>query len=210
MRHGKAGRKLNRTASHRKATLSALGVSLLRHKRITTTAAKAKETRSIIEPLITKAKNAVAVETEDTGKNVHARRHVFSVLRDRTAVTTLFDEVAPKVASRPGGYTRVIKLGRRRGDGAEMAVIELVDFNIADEKPAKSTQKKRQKPGLILAKTQAFGKKIPSEMESFLNNASFQKAVRSILFLKRLLLSHLILSKVCSQAIYHGIFRQMQ
>ncbi len=141
MRHGKVGRKLNRTASHRKATLSALSVSLLRHKRITTTVAKAKETRVVVERLITKAKNAVSGESNDAPKNVHARRHVFSLLRDRSAVTTLFDEVAPKVAERAGGYTRVIKLGRRQGDGAEMAVIELVDFNVGSEKPAKSAKK---------------------------------------------------------------------
>jgi len=158
MRHGKSGRKLKRTASHRKATLSALSVSLLHHKRITTTVAKAKETKNVIEPLITRAKNAVAAETDETGKNVHARRHVFSVLRDRTAVTELFNEVAPKVASRPGGYTRVIKLGRRRGDGAEMAVIELVDFSLAGEKPAKTAKKqaaKRTKKGSAKAPAKA-------------------------------------------------------
>ncbi len=138
MRHGKVGRKLKRTASHRKATLSALSVSLLEHKRITTTVAKAKETRNVVERLITKAKNAVARETEGTGLNVHARRHVFSLLRDRKAVTTLFNEVAPKVATRPGGYTRVIKLGRRQGDGAEMAIIELVDFQVGAEKTSKA------------------------------------------------------------------------
>jgi large subunit ribosomal protein L17 len=141
MRHGKVGRKLGRTASHRKATLSALSVSLIRHKRITTTVAKAKETRNVIEKLITKAKNAVALETEESGKNVHARRHIFSLLRDRDAVMTLFNEVAPKVATRPGGYTRVVKLGQRQGDGAEMAIIELVDFNLAGEKPAKTAKK---------------------------------------------------------------------
>jgi len=149
MRHGKSGRKLGRTASHRKATLSSLSVSLFRHKRITTTVAKAKETRMVVEKLITRAKNAVAGETEEKGKNVHARRHVFSLLRDRDAVTTLFNEIAPKVATRPGGYTRVVKLGRRLGDGAEMAIIELVDFNVAGEKAAtaarKSVSKKSRK-----------------------------------------------------------------
>ncbi|HAV24157.1 MAG: 50S ribosomal protein L17 [Ignavibacteria bacterium GWA2_55_11] len=137
MRHQKSGRKLKRTASHRKATLSALSAALFRHKRITTTTAKAKEMRMVVERLITKAKNAVALETGvEPKKNVHARRLCFAFLRDRDAVTTLFNDIAPKVAGRPGGYTRVVKLGRRMGDGAEMAVIELVDFNVAGEKAA--------------------------------------------------------------------------
>lgn len=143
MRHQKSGRKLKRTASHRRATLSALSVSLIRHKRITTTVAKAKETRMVVERLITKAKNAVAQETgTEPKKNVHARRFCFAFLRDRAIVSTLFNEIAPKVASRPGGYTRVVKLGRRMGDGAEMAVIELVDFNVAGEKAAAKPETK--------------------------------------------------------------------
>jgi large subunit ribosomal protein L17 len=119
-----------------------LSIALIQHKRIKTTIAKAKETRVVVERLITKAKNAVAAETEETGKNVHVRRNVFSFLRDRTAVVTLFNDIAPKVSTRPGGYTRVVKLGQRQGDGAEMAIIELVDFNLADDKkPAESTKK---------------------------------------------------------------------
>lgn len=148
MRHQKAGRKLKRTASHRRATLSALSVALIKHKRITTTLAKAKELRLVVEPVITRAKNAVAGETADGPKNVHARRMTFAFLRDRDAVTALYKDVAPKVAARPGGYTRVVKLGRRYGDGAEMAIIELVDFQLGAEKPAaKSAAKKEAKGG---------------------------------------------------------------
>ena len=127
MRHLKSGRKLKRTRSHRKATLAALSASLIQHKKIWTTAAKAKETRMFVEKLITRAKNAVAQEGDGKLKNVHARREVFAFLRDRSAVSTLFNEIASKVANRPGGYTRVVKLGRRFGDGAELAVIELVE-----------------------------------------------------------------------------------
>lgn len=142
MRHLKSGRKLKRTASHRRATLSALSASLIKYKRITTTLAKAKETRMVVEPLITRAKNAVAGETGESPKNVHARRVSFAFLRERSVVTTLFNDIAPKVAQRPGGYTRVIKLGRRRGDGAEMAVIELVDFQAGAAKAAPAPAKK--------------------------------------------------------------------
>ncbi len=144
MRHLRAGRKLKRTASHRKATLSALSIALIKHKRIRTTTAKAKETRMVVEKLITRAKNAVGRETEGTAKDVHARREVFAFLRDRQAVVELFKEIAPKVATRPGGYTRVVKLGRRQGDGAEVAVIELVDFNTGQDKAAAKAAKKTQ------------------------------------------------------------------
>ena len=113
MRHRKSGRKLGVTASHRKAMLSALCTALIRHKKIKTTLAKAKETRMFVEKIITRAKNAVA--TEGDKKNVHARREVYRTIRDRAVVTELFGEIAPKVASRPGGYTRVVKLGQRFG-----------------------------------------------------------------------------------------------
>ncbi|HVN47193.1 MAG TPA: 50S ribosomal protein L17 [Bacteroidota bacterium] len=141
MRHQKSGRKLKRTASHRKATLSALSTALIAHKRIKTTIAKAKETRRVVEKLITTAKNAVAHETTEQ-KNIAARREVFSYLRSRSAVTALFTEIAPKVATRAGGYTRIVKLGQRQGDGAEVAVVELVDFNIGQEKAAAKAAKK--------------------------------------------------------------------
>ena len=124
MRHGKKGNKLSRTASHRKALFMNLGCQLITHKRITTTLAKAKALRTYIEPLITKTKN-----TESKEAIMHNHRIVFSYLNDKAAVKELFTVVAPKVAGRPGGYTRIIKLGARTGDNAEIAMIELVDFN---------------------------------------------------------------------------------
>jgi large subunit ribosomal protein L17 len=153
MRHRKAGRKLKRTASHRRATLGALATALLKHKRITTTVAKAKETRIVVEKMITRAKNARAVDAkavaggERAKKFIeaagHARREVGRLVKDREAVSDLFTVIAEKVATRPGGYTRIVKLGRRYGDNAEMAVIELVDFNAAQESaPKKKTSKK--------------------------------------------------------------------
>jgi large subunit ribosomal protein L17 len=119
MRHGNKVNKLSRTASHRRALMANLTISLIKHKRITTTLAKAKALRVYAEPLITKAKN-------DT---THSRRTVFAYLRDKDAIIELFSTVADKVASRPGGYTRILKLGNRLGDNSEMAMIELVDFN---------------------------------------------------------------------------------
>ncbi|MEK7748450.1 MAG: 50S ribosomal protein L17 [Bacteroidota bacterium] len=146
MRHLVSGRKLKRTHSHRRATLAALSVSLIQHKKIRTTMAKAKEARMFVEKLITRAKNAVAKEAGATMKNVHARREVFAFLRDRGAVSTLFNEIAAKVATRPGGYTRVVKLGRRHGDGAELAMIELVDYSTGQEKQAPKQAAKASKP----------------------------------------------------------------
>ncbi len=131
MRHLVKGRKLGRTPAHRKATMSSLSVALIKEHRIVTTEAKAKELRSYVEPLITRAK-------EDT---THNRRQVFSKLKDKQAVSHLFDEVAQKAMDRPGGYTRVIKIGNRSGDGAKMAVMELVDYN--DIKPEDSQKRKR-------------------------------------------------------------------
>ena len=143
MRHRKAGRKLKRTSSHRKATLIALSTALLRHKKIQTTVAKAKEARIFVEKLITTAKNAVAAEGEK--KNVHARRQIARYIKDRDIVQELFNEIAPKVASRPGGYTRVVKLGQRFGDGAEVAVLELVDYNTGQEKVTSKGKKEKAK-----------------------------------------------------------------
>lgn len=131
MRHLVKGRKLGRTKSHRAATLAALSVALIKEHRIVTTLAKAKELRTFVEPLITKAK-------EDTS---HNRRQVFSKLKDKQAVTSLFGEISEKVGDRPGGYTRVVKMGSRSGDAADMAVIELVDYN--DIKPEDSQKTKR-------------------------------------------------------------------
>lgn len=119
MRYGDKIKNLSRTASHRRALLSNLAVQLIEHKRIVTTLAKAKALRVYVEPLITKAK-------ENT---THQRRVVFSYLQDKHAITELFGPVAEKIAGRPGGYTRIIKLGARVGDNAETAMIELVDFN---------------------------------------------------------------------------------
>jgi large subunit ribosomal protein L17 len=142
MRHQNSGRKFNRTASHRKATLAALCTALIVHKKIKTTVAKAKETRMFVEKIITRAKNAVANETAPDKKNIAARREVFAALRSKEAVSSLFKDIAPKVATRPGGYTRVVKLGRRLGDGAEIAVLELVDFNVGQDKAAAKAAKK--------------------------------------------------------------------
>ena len=119
MRHGKKNNHLSRTDSHRRAMLANMASSLILHKRITTTLAKAKALRVYVEPLITKAK-------DDT---THSRRTVFSYLQNKEVVTMLFREVAEKVASRPGGYTRILKMGNRLGDNASMALIELVDYN---------------------------------------------------------------------------------
>ena len=124
MRHGNKNNNLSRTASHRRALLMNLGCQLITYKRITTTLAKAKALRTYIEPLITKTKANASKESIS-----HNHRIVFSYLNDKAAVKELFTVIAPKVASRPGGYTRVIKLGARVGDNAELAMIELVDFN---------------------------------------------------------------------------------
>src|SRR6478672_11464794 len=124
MRHGNKNNNLSRTASHRRALMMNLGCQLITYKRITTTLAKAKALRTYIEPLITKTK-----ANESKEAIMHNHRIVFSYLNDKNAVKELFTVVAPKVAGRPGGYTRIIKLGARTGDNAEMAMIELVDFN---------------------------------------------------------------------------------
>ena len=137
MRHGKKHNHLGRTTSHRKAMLSNMATSLILHKRITTTLAKAKALRVYVEPILTKSKN-------DT---THSRRTVFSYLQDKDAVTILFREVAEKIANRPGGYTRIIKMENRLGDNAEMALIELVDYNTVyggdNEQTAKKTTRRR-------------------------------------------------------------------
>ena len=132
MRHNKAINHLGRQSDHRKALLANMASSLIMHKRINTTVAKAKALKSYVEPLITKSK-------EDT---THNRRVVFSYLKDKNAVTELFRTIAPKVADRPGGYTRVLHTGFRQGDAAEMALIELVDFNEAALASAPKSAKK--------------------------------------------------------------------
>ncbi|MGV6832612.1 MAG: 50S ribosomal protein L17 [bacterium] len=138
MRHGKKINHLGRKAAHRKAMLANMACSLIEHKRINTTLAKAKALKKFVEPLVTKSK-------EDT---THNRRIVFSKLRQKPAVTELFRDVATKVGDRPGGYTRIIRLGNRLGDNAEMALIELVDYNdvyTSGDTKKKSTRRGRRK-----------------------------------------------------------------
>lgn len=164
MRHGKKFNHLGRTDSHRKALLSNMASSLIRHKRITTTLAKAKALRKYVEPLITKSKN-------DT---THSRRTVFSYLKDKESVGILFREVSEKVADRPGGYTRIIKLENRFGDNAEMAILELVDYNDVyvkgeAKKEKKSTRRRgRKKSG---AKQETEVKTTAVETEEFSTKA---------------------------------------
>ena len=145
MRHNKAINHLGRKSGHRKALLANMATSLILNKRINTTVAKAKALQGYVEPLITKSK-------EDT---THSRRVVFSYLKNKEAVTELFRTVAPKIAERPGGYTRVLKTGFRQGDGADMALIELVDFNEAAlasaPKAAKKTTRRSSKKAVEAA-----------------------------------------------------------
>jgi large subunit ribosomal protein L17 len=137
MRHSRVINHLGRTSSHRKAMLANMATSLILHKRITTTTAKAKALRTYVEPLITKSK-------EDS---THSRRVVFSYLKDKTAVAELFRDISPKIAERPGGYTRILKTGNRIGDNADMCILELVDYNEAmlggDAAKAKATRRRR-------------------------------------------------------------------
>jgi large subunit ribosomal protein L17 len=140
MRHKKKLNHLGRQKGHREAMLANMAASLITHKRITTTTAKAKALKIFVEPLITKAKT----------DNTHARRHVFSHLQDKEATAELFREVAEKVADRPGGYTRIIKLGNRLGDNADMCIIELVDYNenmLAEKAAAKKSASRRRRGG---------------------------------------------------------------
>ena len=145
MRHNKAINHLGRKSGHRKALLANMAASLILNKRIQTTVAKAKALKTYVEPLITKSK-------EDS---THSRRVVFSYLKNKEAVTELFRTVAPKIADRPGGYTRVLKTGFRQGDGADMALIELVDFNEAAlasaPKAAKKTTRRSSKKAVEAA-----------------------------------------------------------
>lgn len=153
MEHRKKGRKLKRTASHRKALLSNLAVSLIKHKRIKTTLAKAKELRTFIEPYITKAKKSLKVKKSEIQKALHLRRIAASVIKDKEAVQILFGEIAKKVASRNGGYTRIMKTGFRYGDGAGEAIIEFVDYSIIKEKE-KAAKKKEDIKGKGKTKTE--------------------------------------------------------
>ncbi len=157
MRHGDKIKNLSRTKAHRDALLSNLACQLISHKRIVTTVAKAKALRVYVEPLITKSKD----------NTTHQRRIVFSYLQDKEAVTELFNNISAKIAGRPGGYTRIIKLGIRRGDAAEKAMIELVDFNeiygkgIGEEKAV--TKRTRRRGGSAKKKAEDTGTTAPGE-----------------------------------------------
>ena len=145
MRHNKKFNHLGRTADHRKAMLTNMAISLIKHKRITTTLAKAKALKKFVEPLITRSKNDTTT----------SRRVVFRYLQDKYAVTELFKEISTKVADRPGGYTRIIKLGIRKGDAAEMAFIELVDYDENMAKAPKAAAKKTRRSRKAAPKAEA-------------------------------------------------------
>ena len=155
MRHGDKVKNLSRTASHRRALLSNLACQLIEHKKIVTTLAKAKSLRIYVEPLITKAKQ----------NTTHQRRVVFSYLQDKEAIKELFSTISEKVAGRPGGYTRIIKLGTRIGDNAELAMIELVDFNeiYGNGIGAKAEPAKRTRRGSSKKKTEEAGEEKATE-----------------------------------------------
>jgi large subunit ribosomal protein L17 len=160
MRHAKKNNHLGRTATHREAMLSNMAASLLLHKRISTTLAKAKELRKYIEPLITRGK-------EDT---THSRRVVFSYLQNKFAVSELFREISQKVGDRPGGYTRILKTGFRKGDNAEMCIIELVDYNATyssddDKKKATKTRRSRGKAKTAEQTDKSSQQKLSAEIE---------------------------------------------
>jgi large subunit ribosomal protein L17 len=148
MRHRVKGRKFNRTHSHRAALLRNLATSLLKHKRIRTTLAKAKELRGFVEPLITKAKAG----------DLHAQKHVMNFIKDKEVVKELFSEIIGTIGDRPGGYTRVVSLGRRLGDAAELAIIELVDYN--EVANLKATEKKDKKEAKVKAKKEKEAEKV--------------------------------------------------
>ena len=143
MRHGDKIKNLGRTKSHRVALMANLAIQLIEHKRIFTTLAKAKALRVYVEPMITRSKT----------DNMHNRRIVFSSLQDKEAIKELFGNISDKVAGRPGGYTRIIKIAPRTGDAAEMAMIELVDFNEIYTKEAKTTAAKKTRRGRSKATT---------------------------------------------------------
>ncbi len=158
MRHGKKHNHLGRTTSHRRAMLANMASSLIEHKRITTTLAKAKALRVYVEPILTKGKS----------DNTHSRRAVFSYLQSKDAVTELFRDIAVKIADRPGGYTRIIKLENRLGDNAEMAIIELVDYNTVYGKetaaaPAKKATRRRGGAGTKAAAPAAAAEVTPAD-----------------------------------------------
>lgn len=163
MRHGRKINHLGRTSAHRDAMLSNMAASLILHKRIKTTLAKAKELRTYVEPLITKSK-------EDS---THSRRMVFSYLQSKEAVTELFREVSTKVAQRPGGYTRILKIGNRPGDNADMCYIELVDYN--ENLLAEKTEKKAK---ATTRRSRSGAKKAAENTEATVENAPAKKTTK--------------------------------
>ncbi len=169
MRHGKKFNHLGRTASHRKAMLANMAGSLIEHKRINTTVAKAKALKLYVEPLITKSKN----------DSTHSRRVVFSYLKNKHVVSELFREVAAKVGDRPGGYTRIIKTGNRLGDNAEMCMIELVDFNeLYTSGKEKAKAKKSRRGGGKKAADTAAAPKAEAKSEAIAEEAPKAEAAK--------------------------------
>lgn len=167
MRHQRKRHRIGRGHAHRKATLAALSSALIAHKRITTTAAKAKALRTFVEPLLNRAK-------EDS---THNRREVFRRLQDKQAVTELFGDVASKIGDRPGGYTRVVKLGQRAGDGAEMAIIELVDYNdVRPDGDAGRGRRRRTRRGSSGSGRRRSSSKSPTETPAAATVASVETA----------------------------------
>jgi large subunit ribosomal protein L17 len=158
MRHGKKFNHLSRKTAHRKAMLSNMACSLIEHKRINTTIAKAKALRVYVEPILTRSKD----------DSTHSRRQVFKYLQSKDIVTELFREVAPKIADRPGGYTRIIRTGYRLGDNAEMCMIELVDFNelYTNDKAKKTTRRSRRGGSGGAAKSEGTAETVETETES--------------------------------------------
>lgn len=172
MRHGKKFNHLGRTKPHRKAMLSNMACSLIQHKRINTTIAKAKALRTFVEPLITRSK-------EDS---THSRRMVFKYLNDKEAVAVLFRDVAPKVANRPGGYTRIIRTGFRLGDNAEMCMIELVDYNellTKETKPSRSRRRKKKKTTVEAQPAAAASESTPDVSEKVAETPKVEDAVKT-------------------------------
>jgi large subunit ribosomal protein L17 len=168
MRHGKKFNHLSRTASHRSAMLSNMASSLILSKRISTTVAKAKALRKYVEPLLTKAK------TDDT----NSRRVVFSYLQNKESVSELFNEVAEKIATRPGGYTRILKTGNRSGDNAEMCIIELVDYNDLMQKEDKDAKAKTRRGRRSGAKKAESTKKVEAKAEEVVSDAEIVEEVK--------------------------------
>jgi len=169
MRHSRVINHLGRTSSHRKAMLANMATSLILHKRITTTTAKAKALRTFVEPLITKSK-------EDS---THSRRVVFSYLKDKEAVAELFREISPKVGERPGGYTRILKTGHRLGDNADMCILELVDYNeamLGGGEAAKTKTTRRRKPSKKKDEVVAAEAKAPKAQKTEKTEAAAEKA----------------------------------